>query len=79
MSVSPGGAFTGTETDTTNNLQGSVAGTLNNNGTFTGTAQVAGHNPVTASGQFSISQDNNTLSGTLTYGSTNYTYTLTRQ
>lgn len=79
VTITVGGGFTGTEVDTTTNVQGSVTGTLQNNGTFAGTVVPQGGNPVNASGNFQISQDGNTLSGVLTYGGANYTFTLTRQ
>jgi hypothetical protein len=79
ITVTPGGGVNGTETDTTINLPGTVAGTLQNNGILTGTITPQGHGPISESGQFQISQDGNTLSGTVTYNGVTYTYTLMRQ
>lgn len=79
VTLTPGGVFTGSEVDTTNNAQGSVNGALQTNGTFTGTVQPQGRNPIDASGLFQIGQNGTMLNGTLTYGGVNYTFTLTRQ
>ena len=79
LTVTPGGGVTGNEVDTTINKPGTLTGSLNNNGTFSGTVTPQGANPVNASGTFQISGDSNTLSGSITYNSVNYTYTLTRQ
>ena len=77
--ISPGGSLTGTADDTTINLEISVTGALHNDGTFSGTAVPQGHNPVNVTGTFQISQDENTLTGQLTYGGVTYTYALSRQ
>jgi|GEM_PF-5350787 len=79
VKVSPGGSFTGQEADTTTNVDGSVVGELQNDGDFKGTVQVTGHSAIAASGQFQISADQNTMTGTLTYSSVTYTFTFTRQ
>jgi hypothetical protein len=78
VTVTPGGHTTGTEDNTTESVTGSVDGHLHNNGTFSGTVTPQGGSAVTATGTFTISQDGNTLSGTVLFGGVTYTYTLTR-
>jgi hypothetical protein len=78
ITITPGGHIGGTENDTTISLSGTVNGSIHSNGTFTGTVTPNGGSPVSASGSFSISQDSNTLSGSVVFGGVTYTYTLSR-
>lgn len=78
INITAEGTFSGDETDTTINLHGVVSGHINSNGTFVGTIHPDGGGSTGASGVFQLTNGNTTLSGQVSSGGVNYTYTLHR-
>jgi hypothetical protein len=75
--VAPNGDFDGTFVNITDSLNGTFHGTITGDGTFDGTITISG-NDFDGSGQFQLSQDGNTMTGTFTRSGTTWTFTLTR-
>lgn len=75
--IQPNGSFDGEFVNLTISLTGTIEGQVTGDGSFEGTINLAG-NVRTGDGQFTISEDGNSLTGTLDDNGNTLTFTLTR-
>ncbi len=75
--IEPNGFFDGEFVNLTHSLTGTIEGQITGDGTFEGTIDLGGTSR-TGEGQFTISGDGNTLTGTLDDNGATLTFNLTR-
>lgn len=77
LTIDGDGDFTGNFQNITDSIQGAFHGHITGDGTFDGALTING-NDYTGTGTFTLSQDEEHLTGTFVHGNTTWTFTLTR-
>lgn len=77
IDVAPNGSFTGTFVNNTLSLDGTIQGQVVSDGSFEGTITIGGSD-YNGDGEFTLSQDQTTMTGHMTYETTTFNFSFTR-